>query len=93
MDLGHRPIARFTGLAASLSSLVILSTFLFGIDLRQYPTHITILAIMGIFVAFILIGILYKLMGFQECEDYTNAEMSPVNKEMLEMLRDLHKNR
>jgi hypothetical protein len=91
MDLGHRPIARFSGIINSLSGVIIILTFLFGIDLKTYGPVIFIGGTILAFLTLLIIGIIYRSLGLQKYEDYMNIEMSPVSKEQMTLLREIHK--
>lgn len=89
-NLGRRPFDDIMGIVQQMSNVIVICVLLFGIDLKQYPFQLIIIGLLAI-STYVIIGKFYKKLGLQKKEDYTNAKMSPVQKEILGHLRYLRK--
>lgn len=75
------------GFIQQASNFTVLSVFLFGVDLKSLP-YVMPMIFVGVPLFYITVGYFYKRIGLQHLEDYINADMNPVTKEMLLHLRN-----
>ena len=89
MEIGNRTPGKFNFIISQISTVTIVATLLFGIDLRQYKRE-SVFAVCCWVVLLIITGYWYRRLGVQKKEDETNKDMSPIGKQTYDWLKEVH---
>lgn len=80
-DLGKAQLGKITNPLNEFSSIVVIMTFVFGVNLRENKSFLGI-GILSFLILFILMGYFFKHSGLWDTEQIVNCEKNVVQNEV-----------